>query len=484
MRCELEVNCAYFSFWSDGGCHLAGADATLKALQAPVISGPAHCHQSGREGISKAATEGIRQNVSAKSALDLWKIDGLYYDLSPLLKGGHPGGPMPLMQTRGTDVSLLFRVQHLGERPRIALSKYLVNGSVNHGQLVKQDIEFSFEPDGFYETLKGRVRDFLKDKNGDTSPRKASWRYLSKLGLHMALFTGTWYRVIFYPMNIPTLLACLANALSRMELTGLGHDAIHGILASGTPYFQHAFASAAFRGFVNFGSTRWHEEHVIHHHPNTKTEDDPDENLNQNIPIWRLTNATAWNPLHSYPVASHIGVAVLLPILNGLNELPKLFSPFAFERLDGGSALSAVVFLHLMPLLLRPMREGVVVFALTSMLPALMTVLAFHVTHLAGHLEVKYQPGADWGEHQMRTSNNFNSPIGGTLDLQIEHHLFPMLSYENQQSVVPIVKQTAQEFGIPYFCYESFLDGVYNHLSYMSELGRGVQSELDNTAVA
>merc|ERR1719150_3518550 len=104
--------------------------------------------------------------------------------------------------------------------------------------------------------------------------------------------------------------------------------------------------------------------------------------------------------------------------------------------------------LHLLPLAIRPRRDGIKIVALTSMLAACVTLLGFHMSHLGDHLEMPFQPGIDWGEHQMRTSTNFISYIGGTIDLQIEHHLFPMLSYENQQAVSPIVRETAREFGI------------------------------------
>jgi len=481
MRCADTAGCSYFAFWPDGGCHISGSDAVAKPVDAPVIAGPGSCTSLGQKSVGGVVLNisggGIPQNMSARSALELWKIDGAYYDLTPLLSKGHPGGKLPLLQTRGTDVSVLFRVQHLGPRPRLALDKYLVKGNVVHGDLVKQegDLEFSFKPDGFYETVKGRVRDHLSDKIGSVSPRKASSTYLAKLAVHVVLFTGSWFRVIFFPMDLTTVVACFVQALSRVELTGMAHDAIHGILMPESPFLQSFFHGAVFRGFINFESERWHSEHVIYHHPYTKTGIDPDENLQQNIPFWRLTNATSWEIRHSFPLSTHLGFAMTLPILNAGKELHKLISPFAFERAEAVSCVASVFLFHLTPFLFRPRREAMAAVAITSMLPGLTTVLAFHVSHLAPNLEVNLEPGVDWGEHQMRTSSNFIAPIGGTLDLQIEHHLFPMLSYENQQMVVPIVKQTAQQFGIPYNCYESFLDGVYRHLSYMVELGGGSQ---------
>jgi len=398
-----------FNFWPDGGCHLSQVDAVARDVGA-VIAGPRTCSSSKTDDENLG---GVAQNESDKSALHLWLIDGVYYDLSPLLSSGHPGGALPLLQTRGTDASVVFRVQHIGHHPRKALEKYIVR-QVTHKDLVVPALQFSFASDGFYETVKDRVRNCLRDRIGDRSPRKASSAYVAKLAINLALFTGTWFHVVLSPLNLPTFLSCLVNAVSRLVLTGMAHDAIHGILLPNFPSFQSTYASAVFRGLLNFASARWHEEHVIGHHPFTKTASDPDENLKQFIPVWRLTNKTDWNPMHSYPLFSHVGIGGLMPILNGAQALPKLVNPFAVERVEGFTALSAIISLHLMPFLFRPSREGMAAVALTSMLASGVTLFAFHMSHLGDHLESTFEPGVDWGEFQMRTSTNFISYLPWT----------------------------------------------------------------------
>jgi linoleoyl-CoA desaturase len=81
--------------------------------------------------------------------------------------------------------------------------------------------------------------------------------------------------------------------------------------------------------------------------------------------------------------------------------------------------------------------------------------------------------------HQMRTTSNFaNSSrwftwIVGGLNHQIEHHLFPNICHIHYHKIAPIVKQTAEEFGIPYLHHKSFGVALKSHFSLLNQLGTG-----------
>ena len=84
----------------------------------------------------------------------------------------------------------------------------------------------------------------------------------------------------------------------------------------------------------------------------------------------------------------------------------------------------------------------------------------------------------NWAIHQMLTTANFSPKsrifswyIGG-LNYQIEHHLFPNICHVHYRKIASIVKQTSQEFGIPYNVQPNFAKAVWSHGKMLRQLCR------------
>jgi len=64
----------------------------------------------------------------------------------------------------------------------------------------------------------------------------------------------------------------------------------------------------------------------------------------------------------------------------------------------------------------------------------------------------------DWAVQQIVTSANWGSTIGcfftGGLNLQIEHHLFPAVSFMHYPGISKIAKEEAEKRGVPYVEYK------------------------------
>lgn len=82
-----------------------------------------------------------------------------------------------------------------------------------------------------------------------------------------------------------------------------------------------------------------------------------------------------------------------------------------------------------------------------------------------------------WMEHQILTTANFATKnpfvswcVGG-LNFQIEHHLFPNCSHVHYPAISTIVKNTCNEFGIPYHEYPTVRMAVLEHLRFLKLLG-------------
>jgi linoleoyl-CoA desaturase len=84
----------------------------------------------------------------------------------------------------------------------------------------------------------------------------------------------------------------------------------------------------------------------------------------------------------------------------------------------------------------------------------------------------------NWAVHQMHTTvdfcrdNKFLCWYLGGLNFQVEHHLFPTICHIHYPEIAPIVKQTAEEFGVPYLENETFAKALGAHLSALKKFGR------------
>jgi linoleoyl-CoA desaturase len=83
-----------------------------------------------------------------------------------------------------------------------------------------------------------------------------------------------------------------------------------------------------------------------------------------------------------------------------------------------------------------------------------------------------------WAIHQMRTTANFarkstlaNILCGG-LNFQIEHHLFPRVCHIHYRPISDIVKQTAEEFNLPYIESETFGGALVSHYKMLKKFGK------------
>merc|ERR1712232_636466 len=117
----------------------------------------------------------------------------------------------------------------------------------------------------------------------------------------------------------------------------------------------------------------------------------------------------------------------------------------------------------------------------------------FEPTHVAhdGHGVDDISPSGeahevvpDWGEMQVRNTTNFvNSKLNlfgklnGNINFQVEHHLFPGMSHMFLPKTAPIVRETCEEFGIPYTTYPTLTDAWWSFLITL----RPVMTHNDNT---
>lgn len=86
--------------------------------------------------------------------------------------------------------------------------------------------------------------------------------------------------------------------------------------------------------------------------------------------------------------------------------------------------------------------------------------------------------GAHWALKQVLGTSNWKSGsvvanlISGGLNHQIEHHLFPSMNIHLYPMISPIVRQTCQEFDLPYYDYPSFFTAYVDMIRYLRAMGQ------------
>jgi linoleoyl-CoA desaturase len=151
--------------------------------------------------------------------------------------------------------------------------------------------------------------------------------------------------------------------------------------------------------------------------------------------------------------------------------------------------LIAFKFVHLfifvgVPLMVLPFAWWVTVLGYFSFLAAAgltMTVIfqlahivesvAFPLPNEEGKIENSFL------KHQLETTSNFavNSTLVnflfGGLNFQVEHHIFPHVCHTHLRKISPIVKQTAEEFGLPYHSNPTFFSAISSHFKTLKKFG-------------
>ncbi|HXC07258.1 MAG TPA: acyl-CoA desaturase [Bacteroidia bacterium] len=83
----------------------------------------------------------------------------------------------------------------------------------------------------------------------------------------------------------------------------------------------------------------------------------------------------------------------------------------------------------------------------------------------------------NWAVHQMNTTVNFSrrnrwlSWYVGGLNFQVEHHLFPTICHVHYPHIAAIVKQTAEESGVPYLENITFWNALHSHIRTLKRFG-------------
>jgi len=355
-------------------------------------------------------------------------------------------------------------------------------------------IRFSSERADFFTTLNLRVNEYFKSaeitRHANTEMRlKTAFMYVLYLLPYILMLTGT-------VSNVWGMLAMCA--LMGTGIAGIGlsvmHDANHGAYSS-KRWLNDLLGYSL--NLVGGNAFNWKVQHNVLHHTYTNIHD-VDEDISPRG-VLRMTPYSDWKAIHRF---QHLYAWFLYGLMTLVWVFVKDFVRIVRYERDGlvkkqkadirqeWTVLLATKVLYFGYILVIPMIvlpivwwQWLIGFILMHYIAGFILAVIFQPAHVIDGTEYPL-PDEDgkmdnsWAIHQLYTTTNFanNSNIFswyvGGLNFQIEHHLFPNVCHVHYRKIAKIVKETAQEFDLPYKSEPTFVHALAGHARLLKELGK------------
>lgn len=368
--------------------------------------------------------------------------------------------------------------------------------SIKEAAVSKKIIRFQNQlHEEFARTLTKRVNGYFK--------QTSRGRYANEEMVIKTIFMFCLYLVPYFLFVLGIVenawLFLLMSAVMGLGKAGIGlsvmHDANHGA------YSRRKWVNKMIGYSMNFiggNSTNWKIQHNIKHHTYTNVSG-MDEDISPRGGILRFDPHSEIKPMHKWQfiyawflyglmTISWIGVKDFMQLMNYTKDgdLKKISSSTS-KSWTWMIITKAFYYGYMIaiPVIFTSISWWVIVigFFVMHYVAGFMLAIIFQPAHVME--ENSYEDGKDtelvnenWFVHQLKTTCNFAernkvlSWFAGGLNFQIEHHLFPNICHVHYPKLAKIVRETAEEFNVPYKSYPTFLSALISHGKMLYALGR------------
>lgn len=355
-------------------------------------------------------------------------------------------------------------------------------------------ITFANTSRDFSATLNRRVNDYFKMHN---LSRHANPEMVIKTVIMFALYCIPYFLIVTNTVTDSLWLIGLMIIMG-IGLAGIGlsvmHDANHGA------YSNRAWVNTVIGYSINFvGATafNWKMQHNVLHHTYTNIHDE-DEDISPRG-VLRLSPHSNWKYMHRY---QFLYAWFLYGLMTVVWMITKDFIRLARYQRNGlvkkhkgnlskewailiGTKLFYAGYIIVIPLVFTTLVWWQVLlgFFIMHYLAGFILAIIFQPAHvIEGTIfpvpDVNHALENNWTVHQLLTTTNFANKsrwfswyVGG-LNFQIEHHLFPHICHVHYRKIAGIVKNTTNEFGLPYNNFKTFIGALAGHTRLLKRLGR------------
>ncbi|CAN5234291.1 acyl-CoA desaturase [soil metagenome] len=357
----------------------------------------------------------------------------------------------------------------------------------------KSQVKFvSADNNEFWSALKKRVE--LYFVNNNISRNYNSSMVLKSIVMLSAYILPFVAILVFQP---DFWISLILWSLSGIAMAGVGmsvmHDANHGAYAKSKK--MNSLISFTIN-LVGGSSHNWRLQHNILHHTYTNIaglDDDIDEKLGMRFsPHSNLKWFQKFQFIYAF---LFYGIITLYWVTlkdfiqfsrytkNGVNPNNKSENIVFLFKIIGNKICYFFVTIFLPIFILKiPAWEIITGFVTMHFIAGVILSVVFQMAHT---VEFTTHPMPDvngtiensWAIHQMNTTVNFARDskwiswyVGG-LNFQVEHHLFPKICHVHYPEIAHIVKETAEEYGVPYLESGTFGQALRSHIITLKRFG-------------
>lgn len=344
----------------------------------------------------------------------------------------------------------------------------------------------------FFPTLKKRVDSYFSERR---LSKKANGEMIFK-SFFYAGGVILLYSLIMFGGFSPWTMLILAIILGMFKAFvgfNISHDAMHGAY-SHNHRFNNVLGRLAFN-LLGGNDSVWKTTHNLVHHTYTNIPDH-DEDIDVAPGMIRLSPTEKLRPMmryqHFYAFPLY-GLAYISWIFRKdyvkffqktIGQTQNKYTKTETFNLFFFKAIYYLVFI-VVPLIFLPISwwQFLIGFFAMGVAGGLVLGLVFQLAHVVEGTSFP-QPNPDneipelWAVHQLQTTANFARKsklacfICGGLNMQVEHHLFPQICHVHYPKISVIVKETAEEFGLPYLEHPTFWKATVSHYKTLRKFGK------------
>jgi linoleoyl-CoA desaturase len=339
----------------------------------------------------------------------------------------------------------------------------------------------------FPKVLRRRLDAFFSD--GNISP-KADLAMWVKIAVGLAVLAGSWIAIYtFKPDSWRFVGLYLLNAIAQtFLLLNIAHDSNHNAISSVRSVnkaLNYVFDVCGINSYM------WRILHHRGHHSCINLHGEDDALTGRGV-----LRFTPHEPRTSLQRFQHVYALLMYALFSLDYVFLRDFECFFFPSHDylkrakhqtreyvilfAGKAFYLTYMLILPVVLLgkSPLLVGLA-FVLSHLIIGLSVALVFQTTHV---IDSTYFPADrrefdNWIDHIFATTADYATEtplvgwLVGGLNHHIVHHLCPFVCHTHYAPLTRIVKQTAEEYGIPYRQHPSMTQAVKHHLLLLKQLG-------------